>query len=281
MTDAELHSQAHLYVVGALDPDEVRTFEAHVAGCADCQKEVAAMNEVTAHLSEIVAADPPVALRSSVLAQIAGTAQDPAAAVPQQAPGRGRHAAPVSATTHAPARAAEASDTNVVALRRPWRERTAILVAAAAVLAAIGVGGWALNDRNNARDELTAAQQEIATAQQINDDIASVLSSGDAQSVSAKTKSGATTVVVRSPSRGVALLLASGLPSLPAGKTYQAWTIDNDKATSAGTFESQGDHTAYELPPAAVDTGTVAITVEPAGGSDQPSTTPIVALGLG
>jgi anti-sigma-K factor RskA len=280
MTDDELHSQAHLYVVGALDPDEVRTFEAHLAGCADCRKEVAAMNEVTAHLSEIVAAEPPVGLRSSVLAQIAGTAQDQAAAVPQQPPSRGRHAAPLSATTHTPAAVAGAPDTTVIPLRRSWRDRTATLVAAAAVLAAIGVGSWALNDRNDARDELTAAQQEAAAAQQMTDELATVLSSGDAQSVTAATKNGATTMVIRSPSRGVALLLASGLPSLPAGKTYQAWTIDNDKATSAGTFESQGDQTAYKLPPAAVETGTVAITVEPAGGSDQPTTTPIVALAL-
>jgi hypothetical protein len=226
------------------------------------------MNEVTAHLSELVAAEPPSELRSAVLAEIATTAQDrstaePAAAVP--AP-RGRHAAPAT-------RAEEQPDAEVVPLRRTWRERVAILVAAAAVLAAIGVGGWAINARNDARDETTAAQQLTAK-------LASVLNAGDAQSVSASTKSGALTMVVRSQKRGVALLLASDLPTLPAGKTYQAWTIDNDKATSAGTFESQGDETTYELPPAAVKTSTVAITIEDAGGADQPTTTPIVALGL-
>jgi anti-sigma-K factor RskA len=87
--------------------------------------------------------------------------------------------------------------------------------------------------------------------------------------------------VVRSPSRGVALLLASGLPTLPSDKTYQAWTIDGQgTATSAGTFESDGDETAYQLPPAAVKTGTVAVTVEDAGGVKKPTTDPIVALGL-
>jgi anti-sigma-K factor RskA len=268
MTDDELHSQAHLYVVGALDPDEVRTFEAHLAGCADCRKEVAAMNEVTAHLSEIVAAEPPVDLRSLVLARIAGTAQDPASAQPAEAPiPRGRHAGPA-------ATAEPHSHATVVPLRRQWRDRVSILVAAAAVIAALGVGGWALNERNDARDEAAVSQQMTA-------ELTSIFTAGDAQTVSASTKSGALTTVVRSPSRGVALLLASGLPSLPSGKTYQAWTIDNDKATSAGTFEPQGDQTAFKLPPAAVETGTVAITVEPAGGSDQPTTTPIVALGLG
>jgi anti-sigma-K factor RskA len=99
--------------------------------------------------------------------------------------------------------------------------------------------------------------------------------------VSMPTKGGALTTVVRSQARGVALLLASDLPALPAGKTYQAWTIDNGTPTSAGTFESQGDQTAYELPDAAVTTGIVAVSVEPAGGSDRPTTDPIVALSLG
>jgi anti-sigma factor RsiW len=73
MTDDELHSQSYLYAVGALDPDETREFEAHLAGCADCRKEVADMNDVTAHLSAIVAAAPPADLRSAVLAKIAST----------------------------------------------------------------------------------------------------------------------------------------------------------------------------------------------------------------
>jgi anti-sigma-K factor RskA len=267
MTDDELHSQAHLYVVGALEPDEARTFEAHLAGCADCRKEVAAMNEVTAHLSESVAAEPPAGLRSSVLAQIAGTAQDPASAQPAEAPvSRGRHAgtaATVEPHSHAP----------VVPLRRPWRDRTAILVAAAAVVAAVGVGGWAINERNDARDQ-------AASAQRMANELTAILSAGDAQTVTASTQSGAVTSVVRSSSRGLALLLASDLPALPAGKTYQAWTIDDDKPTSAGIFESQGAQTIVELPAAAVKTSTVAISVERAGGAETPSA-PIVALGLG
>ena len=278
MTDDELHSQAYLYVVGALDPDETREFEAHLAGCADCRKEVADMNEVTAHLSEIVMAEPPAGLRSAVLAQISGTAQDPASGSPSTAvPGpraeaRGRHAAQVSTPEAAPHRS-EGRDATVVPMRSRWRERASVLVAAAAVIAAIGVGGWAIDQRNDARNDATAAQQ-------MTDELTAILSAGDTQTVSGSTTDGALAAVIRSPSRGVALLLASGLPTLPADKTYQAWTIDNNVPTSAGIFESQGDQTTYRLPAAAVKTGTVAITVEPAGGSEAPSTTPIVALGL-
>jgi anti-sigma-K factor RskA len=275
MTDDELHSQAYLYVVGALTADELHEFETHLVGCADCRKEVADMNEVTARLSETVAAEPPAQLRSAVLAEVAGTVQDPQpdAAAHEHAgaaPPRGRHAASSTEAEQSPARAAAP----VVPVRRPWRERAAILAAAAAVLVAVGVSGWAINERSDARDEAAASQRLM-------DELTSVLNAGDAQTVTSSTKGGAVAMVVRSDRRGVALLLASDLPALPDGKTYQAWTIDHDKPTSAGTFESQGDQTALELPTAAVSTSTVAITVEPAGGSDQPTTDPIVALSLG
>ncbi|HSS68909.1 MAG TPA: anti-sigma factor [Nocardioidaceae bacterium] len=268
MTDDELHSQAYLYAVGALEADEALTFQSHLTSCAECQREVSAMNEVTSQLADVVATEPPPALRSAVLAQIAGTAQDAPSTEPAVAlPARGRHAGPaaaVEAQHHA----------SVVPLRRPVRERVSLLVAAAAVLVAVGLGGWALNDRNDARDQASAAQ---STA----DALTAILSAGDAETVSSTTQDGARMAVVRSPSRDVALLLASGLPTLPSDKTYQAWTIDGKGTpTSAGTFESNGGETAYQLPPAAVKTGTVAVTVEDAGGAKAPTTDPIVALGL-
>jgi anti-sigma-K factor RskA len=269
MTDDDVHAQAPLYAVGSLDADEVRQFEAHLSSCADCRNEVAAMNEVTASLSGAVATDPPPSLRSAILAQIAGAAQEPASPRPAAAAvgaARGRHAAAHVVET-APA-------ATVTPIRSRWRERAPLLVAAAAVVAAVGVGGWALNDRNDARDQTTTAQQTI-------NDLTSILNAGDAQTASTTTKNGATMTVVRSQSRGDALLLASELPKLATDQTYQAWTIDADgTTTSAGVFESQGAQTAYPLPAAAVDTGTVAVTIEDAPGAKTPSK-PIVALTLG
>jgi anti-sigma-K factor RskA len=273
MTEDELHAQAYVYAVGALSGDELREFEAHLAGCAVCRREVDEMEDVTAHLSEIVAAEPPAGLRSAVLAQAAETAQDPrpGAAAHEHAgaaPPRGRHAAAVSEPEQTAAGEVTAPPSG-----RRWRERAPVMVAAAVVLAAVGLSGWALSERNDARDD-------VAASQQLMDKLTSALSARDVQSASMSTKSGALTTVVRSQARGVALLLATDLPALPAGKTYQAWTIDSGTPRSAGTFESQGHQTAFELPDAALRTRTVAVSVEPAGGSDQPTTDPIVALDL-
>ncbi len=84
------------------------------------------------------------------------------------------------------------------------------------------------------------------------------------------------------PKRGV-LLLASNLPPAPAGRTYEMWVIPKatGKPVPAGLFQSAADGTAVNVQPGPVDvTSTVAVTLEPAGGVDQPTTTPVIAATL-
>jgi Putative zinc-finger len=49
------HDRAALgaYALGALDPDETRVVDAHLAGCPDCRAEVAELNELHAMLGEV------------------------------------------------------------------------------------------------------------------------------------------------------------------------------------------------------------------------------------
>lgn len=62
--------------------------------------------------------------------------------------------------------------------------------------------------------------------------------------------------------------------NLPAGRAYQAWKIDGGKPVSLGMFRGQ----AYL---AEVPVGTVfAVTVEPEGGSPQPTTAPLFASAI-
>ncbi|WP_231724564.1 anti-sigma factor domain-containing protein [Deinococcus actinosclerus] len=57
----------------------------------------------------------------------------------------------------------------------------------------------------------------------------------------------------------------------PQDRVYQLWRIEDGKPVSAGLFDGQG----VVLP--RVQAGqTVAVSVEPAGGSEQPTTTPIL-----
>ena len=74
---------------------------------------------------------------------------------------------------------------------------------------------------------------------------------------------------------GQATLVANA-SAAPSGKTYQAWVIPPDgKPISAGVFA--GGRTSVDLVAKAHPGDTVAVTVEPAGGSQQPTTQPIAA----
>jgi|SRR5579883_177714 len=84
------------------------------------------------------------------------------------------------------------------------------------------------------------------------------------------------------PQRGV-LLIASDLPQAPAGKIYEMWVIPkNGKPIPAGLFQSDSNGAATHVQPGPVapDANIVAVTLEPAQGSDQPTTTPLLAATL-
>ncbi|MEO8028014.1 MAG: anti-sigma factor [Bryobacteraceae bacterium] len=85
------------------------------------------------------------------------------------------------------------------------------------------------------------------------------------------------------PKSGV-LLVASNMPKLDAGKTYQMWVIPKGgKPVPAGLFGADSGGTAVHLLAGAFDlqgTGAVAVTVEPGGGSSQPTSTPIIVAPL-
>ena len=51
----DVHADAALYAVDALEPGERAAFELHLRGCAACREEVAAFAEVGAHLAAAVA----------------------------------------------------------------------------------------------------------------------------------------------------------------------------------------------------------------------------------
>ncbi len=75
----------------------------------------------------------------------------------------------------------------------------------------------------------------------------------------------------------VAVITVEDLAPLPADQTYQVWAISDDTATGIGLFNTavSGDaSTAIQFDLSGVKV--VAITVEPAGGSPQPTTEPVL-----
>lgn len=87
--------------------------------------------------------------------------------------------------------------------------------------------------------------------------------------------------------RGI-VLICSNLPHLEAGKALEMWLIPsrkngNGSPRPAGLFEPDADGTGLHILPGAVDLAsieTVAVTIEPQGGSPAPTSTPIIAANI-
>lgn len=78
-------------------------------------------------------------------------------------------------------------------------------------------------------------------------------------------------------------LTMRGLPKPAPGHVYQAWTLPKGakRVAPSVTFEPLGDGVAFvRLPEEATTLAAVAVSVEPAGGSQQPTTKPIALVTL-
>jgi len=70
-----------------------------------------------------------------------------------------------------------------------------------------------------------------------------------------------------------------GLAPLTEGRTYQVWTIRNGLPQGVALFNAPGDGAARVAFAQPLERGDlVAVTVEPAGGSQQPTTDPLFAI---
>ena len=149
---------------------------------------------------------------------------------------------------------------------RRRRFRPATLVAAAAALIALGAGAtiwqpWA--DESSQGQQLTVAER--------------VLAAPDAETYSRRLDDGTEVTVVRSRSLNRAVLVAEELPPAPDGKVYELW-LDHEGVgmVPAGLTSGDEEQVVFEGDPAtAVGAG---ITIEPEGGSEEPTTKPMMTV---
>jgi anti-sigma-K factor RskA len=248
----DAHTLTGAYALDALDEHERRLFKQHLASCPPCAQEVAELRATAARLGMAAAAEPPQRLRERVLAAVARTRQEPPLAAAS------RHALPPVS-------------------RRRWPLRVAV-AAAALLLALSGTLGW-LAWRTER--QLDTAQERLSRALGCADRVTSVVGAPDAVAVTGTGATGGAATVVVSRSRGEGLLLASGLPPAPVGHTYQVWLIGPPGPRSAGLVAAgtSGCDAVLAFPPGS-DSERVGVTVEPAGGSPRPTTTPLVLVSM-
>jgi anti-sigma-K factor RskA len=276
ITCDEVTELSGLFVLDALQPDERAAVVAHLETCPEAHEEVRAMGGVAPALASFAQpVDAPPELKSRVLAAYAAdaavgqlAAQSASAttvAQPAKLPGRystGERMTPVTAVTPvaAPARSA---------WQLPAWASWTMAVAAVLVVAVVGVWAIGLQNRvNQAEHQAAELSQAIAVFSQPGSSVAILRDASDPNA------SGFAAV---SPAGSVYVVM-SGLPDAPEGKAYQAWYIADGQPVSAGLMPAdENGLIVMSGPPPAAGTTTVAITVEPAGGSAQPTSDPIVA----
>lgn len=258
--DQGVHELAGAYVLGALEADARREFEAHLTTCAACTAEVRTLRPVAVGLAQAVPQhDPPADLRARVLATATGRS------------GAGMRSFMVRERP-APALA--------------W------LAVAAALVAAVGLGVYTVQLRDriasletrlaDATLRATAGEREVADARQELGDAQSTMAVLTAPDLARVDLAGQPPVAAAargraflSPSRGL-VFTATNLPALPADRIYQLWYLPPQGApVSAGLLapDPSGQVTARLDVPAtlSVPVAGLAVSLEPAGGVPAPT----------
>lgn len=76
------------------------------------------------------------------------------------------------------------------------------------------------------------------------------------------------------------VLMAEDMPRVPENKTYQIWVIEGDVPQPSGLFEPDADTVAVVVKKPLGKGDVIAITIEPDGGSKQPTTDPMLTAKL-
>jgi anti-sigma-K factor RskA len=234
----DLHVLTGGYVLDAISEAEREEFERHLQNCPTCDAEVRGLRETAARLALACAVTPPARMEQQVLAATYRTRQLPP--LPAGRPRRERRVQPERA------------------LRFP--HRIAVLAAAASVAAAVALGITQLS----AQHQLDHARDTA---------IARVVTAPDARVEAAGTSAGGNVTVVTSAALREAVVSTSGMASLPSSRVYQVWVMSPSGARSAGLM-----HGSSLLASSVRPGDRIGITVEPAGGTTQPTTTPVAVL---
>ncbi len=243
MNSEQLHALAPLYAADALDEEERALFESHLPSCEQCRHDVRTFGDaMTAALEPDVDRNegPSPDLRAQVLSTIAQTPQVTGDEVRSTSIDAGSRSEipPVAPVTS-------------LADRRRRIER---LVLAAAAVVVIAVGGVLLGLRLGQDDPVDL-----------------VADAPDAETLELEGEAGTLTVIYSASLDKVALL-GEGLTEPGAGEVYELWFVTDDGVSPAALFTPESG-VIQEVFPVDDQAGTAGfgVTIEPAGGSDQPT----------
>ena len=281
------------YALDALTDEERAEVEAYVAGNpAAAARLLAAQDAVAMLTAELEPVAPDAAVKARLMARIA----DETAPLATPSPTGRRSAAP----SPQPSPTGRGSAARGPSLRDFFFGRA--LGFAVLLLLLGGFGLFRLWQQTNdlraqvatLEAQAVALQSDVDRLQTTNDTLWAELAARD-ETLAQMRQPGAVTVAIGDatgehpaavgmltmlPGGGEATLPVANLPPPPAGNTYQAWLIVGGAPVSAGTFAVDAGGGGHHTIPAT--TGSfegVGVSLEPSGGSDQPTPGNIILLG--
>jgi anti-sigma-K factor RskA len=238
------------YVLGALPEEERLSFEDYLAAHPERQAEVDELGAVAGLLAfSPPEQEPPPELRSRVMEVVE--------AEPRRVGGRSTFA--------------RVGD--YLSLRS--------LALGAAAIIVIGLLSWNVMLQGQVED----LQGQVQDAQgQVQDLQAQVEDAQDQQSPTIELEGSwaeqGATAEVASMQKNQIILVARNMPSVPEDKTCQIWVIKGDVPKPSGLFQPDGNGTATPITNSITKADVIAVTVEPAGGSEQPTSDPVLLAEL-
>jgi hypothetical protein len=251
---SEIHSAVGSYVVNALDPHELEEFEAHLAVCPTCSREVAEFGETAAELSLVASVPPPAALRGSILSAISEVRP-----LPPEPPTERSRAEPTTNETQTIAADIRHAVDELALRRQQRRARVLTVLVAAVVAAAVALGGvvYTLVQSRQAQVAQQAAETELLTAP-------------DVRTYTATMKDGGQISFVVSRSLNRALFIGKDLPAVGSDRTYQLWTLEGQRPIPDNLVAGGGDRKEFFREGLGGVTS-LAVSIEAAGGAQQPT----------
>jgi anti-sigma-K factor RskA len=237
----DLHLLTGAYALDALDASEAAGFERHLDRCPVCAEETRGLAETAARLAMATAIEPPSGMRQHVL---------DAATRTRQLPPPGRTLIPLGSLRSR-------------SRRVPTIITVTTMAAAIVVLLVLQVTTW--HQLQDTRSGSSA--------------IAAVLAAPDARLETSIASTGGTVTAVISSRDHEAVITTTGMPAQPDNRVYQLWVISSTGARSAGLLPASRSGATTPVLAVGVQAGdSLGITVEPAGGTTRPTTTPIVVM---
>jgi hypothetical protein len=280
------------YSLDAVSPDEAESFERAADASSSLREETDGLVETAALLGlAATPVNPSERLKAELMAKLSSTPQLPrvesARAVLDAQPQTDAQAQ-TDASTPLAAPVPDAQIASIADIAAPtdpalptrrahsrarsrWFAGPVGLVAGVAAAAALFIGGGVVGTAVSGGFGTSTVTDVSASG------LAQITAAADSQRSTVPVEGGGTATLVWSNSLGRSAVVVDGLAQLPDDKVYEAWYIDADGAAPAGTFTAAGDGTSWHVLAGAMSPGdTIGVTVEPAGGSQAPTTDPIL-----